>query len=421
MKEKLLRLHRDSLVRNSIYLMLSTVVMGGLGFFFWLICARLFSPSQIGIATTLISAMSLISYTSLLGFNSTFIRTLPKLNQRDNIINTGLILSNGASIIIAIVYVLLVPYFAPRLDVLHDNVWYAIGFILLVAMATTNLLTDSIFIAYRAAKYNLLIDGLIMSITKMLLPFLFVGLGAYGIFAASGAAASLAMISSIIFLVWKFGYKPRLRIHKTTLKDVMHYSFASYIANLLNIAPTLVIPLVVLDRLGSAAAGYYYLAFMVANLLYTVVYAVSQSLFAEGSYDDNSVHKLLKKSVAIIAGVLIPSSTALLIGAHFLLGIYGTHYSEQASSILRILALSAPAVGLYTISNVLLRIAKQTYSLIAINIVYFAVIAGLSLFWTSRGLTWVGYAWLIGNLTSGSLGLTLIILKRRGARQALAE
>ena len=64
----------DHLVQNSFFIMLSTATMGGLGFLFWVLNAHLFNPAQIGIATTLISAAALISYLSLLGFNSTFIR-----------------------------------------------------------------------------------------------------------------------------------------------------------------------------------------------------------------------------------------------------------------------------------------------------------------------------------------------------------
>ena len=39
----------DSLYRNSIYLILSTAVMGGFGFIFWIIAARLFTLEQIGL------------------------------------------------------------------------------------------------------------------------------------------------------------------------------------------------------------------------------------------------------------------------------------------------------------------------------------------------------------------------------------
>src|SRR3989338_3168449 len=127
MKEKLRELYRDSLFQNSLYLMLTTGVMALFGFAFWFLCARIFTPSDIGIATTLISAMTLISYISLLGFNTTFVRVLPTSTNRNNEINTGLLLCIGSAIIFAIGYVLAVPFIAPKLGLIHENIFYSIG------------------------------------------------------------------------------------------------------------------------------------------------------------------------------------------------------------------------------------------------------------------------------------------------------
>ena len=158
--------------------MLNTGLLAVLGFFFWFIASRLFTPDQVGIASSLISTMTFITYLSLLGFDITFIRFLPTSKDRNNEINTGLLLSISAAVIIGIAYVFLVPFFAPDLAIIRENVFYAIGFVALIALAAINLLTDSIFIALRGAKYNLLIDGGIMGVIKLLLPFVFVSLGA---------------------------------------------------------------------------------------------------------------------------------------------------------------------------------------------------------------------------------------------------
>jgi O-antigen/teichoic acid export membrane protein len=82
-----------SLFQNSIYLMLSTGTIAGFAFLFWVICARLFTRSEIGTATTLISAITVISYASLLGFKDTFVRFLPTSTERNNELNTGLVLA----------------------------------------------------------------------------------------------------------------------------------------------------------------------------------------------------------------------------------------------------------------------------------------------------------------------------------------
>jgi O-antigen/teichoic acid export membrane protein len=403
----------DNLFRNSIYLMMSTLVMAVFGFVFWLISARIFTPAQIGVATGLISAMSLISYVSLLGFNNTFIRILPNAKNRNNIINTGLLLSISVAVIVATGYILIIPHIVPQLAIVRKNFWYSFAFIVMVALAAINLLTDSIFIAYRQAKYNLLIDGGIQGGIKMFSPFIFVAFGAYGVFASAGIASAAGMIASIIFLIVKFNYKPELKIHKQTFRDVFKYSFANYIANILNIAPTLVLPLVVIDKLGSANAGYYYLAFMVANLLYAVAYSMSQSLFAEGSYGENALEDLVKRSTIVILLIMIPAGILLALLGPFILHFFGKSYGIAASNVIVAFALASPAVAAYSIGNTLLRLTKQVYPVIVVNAIYFLTISALAIVWVHRGLVWVAVAWMIGNTAAAVAAFIAISYSKR--------
>jgi O-antigen/teichoic acid export membrane protein len=395
--------------------MLNTGVQAALGFVFWIICAHLFLPEQIGVATSLISAMTLISYASALGFNSTFTRFLPTSKNRDNEINTGVLLVISAAVIISFVYVIAVPYATPALSIIQKNIWYALGFVGMVAFAAINLLTDSIFIAYRAARYNLLIDGGIQGIIKIFLPFIFVGLGAYGIFTASGSAAVIAMIASIIFLALNFNFRPRLKIDLPTVRNVFRYAFTNYIANLLNIAPTLILPLIVIDYLGSADAGYYYLAFAVANLLYAIATSVSSSLFAEGSYGEVALEKLVKRSVLIIVAIMVPLGFLLASLGPIILQVFGKSYSTGGAQVIVILALAAPAYAAYMLGNAILRIKNQLSSIITVNLIYFFAIGGVALVWARHGLAWIALAWLVGNLIAGVVAFFLAFARRSNA------
>src|SRR6478736_4414991 len=62
---------RDKIVRNSLLLMIASGLMGVFGFVFWLVVARLYSPAQVGAASSLISAVNLIAYLSLVGLDVT--------------------------------------------------------------------------------------------------------------------------------------------------------------------------------------------------------------------------------------------------------------------------------------------------------------------------------------------------------------
>ena len=392
---------QDELIRNSLYLMLSTATMGVLGFAFWLLSARLYDPGEIGKATALISAVALISYLGLFGFNNTFIRFLPSSRQRDTDISTGLLVVLVAATIAATIYVLIVPYIAPKLDFVRHSTGFALGFVVFAAFSAVNLVTDSVFIAYRKTQYNLLVDGVIQSLTKLALPAVLVGLGAYGVFAASGLAATVAVGASIFFMVKVVGFRPKLSLSPGVIKQTWEFSAANYLANLLNLAPIFAIPLIVLDTRGARQAGYFFVAFQIANLLNAVSYSVSTSLLAEGSYEGSDLAALLRKSARVLALVSIPTGVLVAVTARWLLMVFGGAYSQHAASALTVLAIATPSVACYVWATTILRITKQLRELIGANVVYALATVGFALNWAHRGLAWIGVAWLAGNLLSG--------------------
>ena len=71
----------DPLFKNAYFLMFSSLTSAGSGFFFWLIAARFYSTSDIGLASAIISAMGLIAMLSLLGFDISLVRFLPECSS----------------------------------------------------------------------------------------------------------------------------------------------------------------------------------------------------------------------------------------------------------------------------------------------------------------------------------------------------
>ena len=60
-------------------------------------------------------------------------------------------------------------------------------------------------------------------------------------------------------------------------------------ASVFNLLPILVVPVIVLGKLDSADAGYYFIAFQIASLLSGVAFAVTQSLLAEVGHAETSL------------------------------------------------------------------------------------------------------------------------------------
>ena len=411
------RLARDALLRNSFFLALNAGTVAAVGFVFWLVNSHLFTVGQIGTATTLLSGASIISIFSLVGFNSTFVRFLPVSRRRDEEVNTGLLIVFVAALIGAALYELLIPEIAPRLELVRASFGFAAGFIVLTAFWGVNLVTDSVFIAFRKAQYNVLVDGLIQGAVKLALPVLLVGLGAYAMFLASGLAAAAAVVASIVFMMRTLGYRPRLSVSLDVLKRTWDYSAANYAANLLLLCPAALIPLVILDLRGAPQAGIFFMAFQVANLLFQLGYAVSASFFAEGSHEGSDLPLLVRRTVRLIVLVCVPCSVFVALTAHWILLVFGHAYSANGASTLAILALSAPLVALCWAAMTVLRITKQLAAVVVVSAVYAVVIVALALLGVRQGLQWVAVAWLVGNTAGGLLAAWLAAAHYRGSRR----
>ena len=133
-------LANESLLRNSIYLMLSTGVTAVFGFFFWIINAHLFSAEQVGIAATLISIITLISSFSILGLENGLIRYLPTSKRKNKKINTSFALVALMSILISVIYLIFLKTFSPKLLIIRENIIFSLLFIIFATLSSLNII-----------------------------------------------------------------------------------------------------------------------------------------------------------------------------------------------------------------------------------------------------------------------------------------
>ena len=388
-------LANDSLYRNSIYLMLSTAVMAFLGFFFWIINARLYSTEQVGIATTLISVVTLISSFSLFGFGAGLIRYLPTSKQKNEKINTGFTLVAIASIFISIIYLLGLNIFSPKLLFVRENIIFAILFILFVVFSSLNTISESVFVAYRSSKY-ILIKNTAFSIAKLALPILLISLGAYGIFASVGIASVVAVVLSLIFLILKFNYSINPIISKEVVKRMTKFSIGNYVAGFIGGLPMMVLPIIITNQLGPKFTAYYFMPMMIASFLYIIPQATTRSLFAEGSHREGEVGKFFNKSLKLNALLLLPAMMAVYFLGKYILLVFGFEYAREGTQFLQLLAISGVFIYINSVGGVMLNMKHKIKELIAINLTGALLILGLSNFLISKGLLGLGIAWIIG-------------------------
>lgn len=360
------RIHNDSLARNSLYIMISSLSMAIFGFFFWIIVTRLYSTQSIGLATSLISVMGLVSTLSQLGFNNTLIRYLPQARNKNDIINTSFILVAAASVLIGIAYIIGLPYFSPKLLFIRQDIFTILLFILVMAITAVNSVSDNIFIAYRSTKYILIYNSF-FNVTKLLLPFFLVILGPLGIFLSVAGGITTALILTFVFLISAFQYIPQLTINPKIIKDTFKYSAGTYVTGLIGGIPSMVIPILVLNILGASYAAYYYMAFTIASLMFIIPQAVTRSLFAESTQNNQSVRTQVINATKLIYALIIPVAVVAAFGGTYILLVFGTSYSSEGLTLLRYFAASTVFMGINYIGGTLFYIRNDLRNMFIYN------------------------------------------------------
>jgi len=380
--------------------MISTGIMSVLGFVFWMVIARLFTTHDVGLATTIISVMGLITGLSVLGLNVALIRYLPRAKDKSKKIDTCFTLVAIVSVIVTSVYLMGIGKFSPDLYFIKENLILAFSFILFMVLAGFNNLIESIFIAYRSTKY-ILIKNTIFSFFKIIIPFGFISLGflgAYAIFSSWMIAIFIGFCFSLFILIKKFEYKPRFVCYDSIIKQIGQYSFGNYIAGFIGGLPLMILPILILNKLGAEQVAYYYMSMMIAGLLFVIPGATTQSLFAEGSYNEKMLKEQVKKAVKIIALIMIPGILITVFFGDLILLAFGKEYATEGFRFLQIIALSGVFVGVNSIFMNILRVRKKVKSLVIMNSIRAILILGGSFILISKSLNLigVGYAYLIG-------------------------
>lgn len=404
----------STLLMNSVYLMLATVVIAVCGFIFWIIVTRSYTATTVGLAVTLLSVSGLLSLLSLVGFDTTFVRFLPKSDRRNDHINSGMIIVTLFSAVLSLGFVLSLPITSPHLVFVLHHPLYLIAFVLFTIATSLNTLTNAIFLAFKSAR-NILIINLLFSILKVGLPLLIRHGSAMRIFVLVGISQLAGLALSLVVMHVRLGFAFSPSIHLDILRVIQKYSFSVYAASILNLLPPTLLPLLVVRQLGPEHAAYYYMAFTIASVLYTISYSAMQSAFAEGSHEETALKVHIIKATKLVGVLLVPAVIITIILSSYILRVFGGVYAAKGSLLLQLFAVSAFPVAVYSALGAIFKVTQYLRGVVVMNVVYSVVIVSVSYLLVPRhGVVAIGWAWALGNIAAATIGL--LFLKRNMRR-----
>ncbi len=401
---KIARLSRDPLFRNSFFMAFTSIFNAGCGFFFWMMAAKLYTVEEVGLATALISSLGLVILFSRLGFDFSIIRFLPS-NDKSKVFGTSLVITTIASLLVSGVFILLVEFISLSLAFLKEP-GYAFAFLLIAAANSVAAITGRAFVADRNADHYLFQNVFMALRIPLLIPLAI--LGTFGIFGSVGLSFLIASFFALIVLQRSIGsIRPVLDVK--FIQRSLRFSSWNYGSNILSIAPTLILPLMVLKMLGEAEAAKYYIAYAIGNLVLIIPQSLGTSLFVEGSHGEGLKKSVMRASGATLA-LLVPTVLLIFLFGDRLLGLLKGEYVE-AFDLLRVLALSSFLVSVYSLFIPIQNVRMRVGSILKLNALRCVLLFGLSYVLIQRfGILGVGYGWTI---TFAIIALVISIIVTR--------
>jgi O-antigen/teichoic acid export membrane protein len=311
------------------------------------------------------------------------------LENKEMVISTSLIITTAATILVGMIFILLADLLTPSMIFLKEPE-YVLAFLLIGAVNSVASVTGNAFVADRKADHYFL-QNLFMALRiPALIPLAF--LGVFGIFGSVGLGFLVASFFGLAVLNRSISaIQPE--VNWDFICRSFRFSSWNYVSGILSVAPTLIIPIMVLNMLGEAEAARYYIAFAIGNMVIIIPSSLGTSLFVEGSHGEG-LKKNVMRAIGTSLALLVPTVLALLLFGDRLLGLLKGEYME-AFDLLRIIAVSSFPVAVYSLFVSIQNVRMRVESIVSLNALRCVLLLGLSYVLMQRyGILGAGYAWM---------------------------
>ncbi len=362
------------LLTQALHLSSATMLSALFGFFFWSISTRWYGPAEVGKVSSMVAALNLIFSASTLGLNVGLLRFHDSFGERaTGTLSTVMSLTAG---FLTLIYSLINP-----LGLNTKEMW-ALTLIALFGTIYNIFAYIEIVVSTRAYLLQSLASGI-----RVVLPPVLSGMGSLGL----ATAYLMGFITGSAYGVLRVGRLARPRVDGEFLETALGVSMGNYLVGLTSLFPVYLVPTLVVSLLGSEAGAYYYIAFILINLLLVPPGALGVLLVRE--HEEAAMGKLLLLGFAYWLLILpLVLSSKLWVPL-----LFGKDYVESA----RLLLISTPGLLFGTVNQLLT--ASMTIMKRGREIAVFSMAGALTLLLSlyplieSEGLRGTVSAWILSS------------------------
>lgn len=353
-----------ALLGNAGALAAGTLVSAVLGFVYWWIAARGFSPRAVGLASAAISMMNLLGHVGEFGLGPLLLGYLPRYRHHAfAMLSTALAAVVVSCLVVALLYAGGAAAFQASIEGLTDSTSTATlftfgvistGLSLVIDQAMVGLLRSSVQmwrnIVFAACKLGLLVG----------LALFAGGAGAMPIF----ATWLVGQLISLVFVARRMGEGERVwhRPQFTLLRPIVGDVLSHHALNIALQAPALALPFVVAVVLSPETNAAFFAAWALVNVALLVPASLTTVLYTTGSGAPHLMAPRLRVSLAVSMALGLGTGLGLLLFSPFILGLFSPAYPALAGTGLKVLGFGVLGVAIKYHYVALQRFAGQMAS-----------------------------------------------------------
>lgn len=412
-----------SLTRNGYSLIVNVATTSALGFFFWLIAARLYPVDVVGENAELMAVLMTICVIAQLNLGSVLTRFLPILGRKDAARGiTGAYAVSTAATIIGAIGALAVTYLLiPSLQRATLTVPFALWFVLACVAWNILALQEGALAGLRSAIW-IPLQNTIGGLAKITLLLGFAGAALFtefGPFVAwTAPVAVTAIVVNILIFTRLIASRQADNIATPpTLKTISRYLGGDYVGQVFFSATFSLSSVLVVQFVGAAANAAFYVTLTMAYALYLMSKSMTVSLVAEAAADEQQLRTLTVRALKHALALVSLGAATLFVIAPFILGLYGPSYADEGTIQLRLLAVSAIPFVFIAIALGVARVQGRMVFVALVQAALMVLVLGLAVpLMDMVGVAGMALSWLIAQCIVAPV-VTVMTVRRLGWRR----
>jgi O-antigen/teichoic acid export membrane protein len=385
---------------NSLALIAAKVATLGLGFLFWVLAARLFSPRDVGLAAAVVAAVMLCTQFALLGAGAAVISLYPEhASSPRRLLHTGInfvVLSGG---LIGLAFVAVAAGGFPKLGVVGSSAAYTGLFASMSIFGTLAILLDQISTTLRRGDEALgrgLLNGVLSLVCLALLGVLGASAGSMAIFACwvVGGAAACALGA---LQLWRGAarYRWRPALDFGLARRLIVVGMPNHLLTLADRAPGLVLPVIVTELLSPTTNAFWYAVWMMAWVVFVIPVQVGMTVFSEASHRPAAIDQLVRHGLRVGLGIGTAAAVCMAALASVALSFMGPRYASGGTEALRILVWGVVPAAIIQVYYARSRAVRRLWEAIATaTVTGAATVTAAAVAGAEWGLAAMALAWI---------------------------